>query len=385
MIDAPGIQTAEPPADLVPEGKRRSLRRRFALWLAYRVLGTGRLQRLLFSPATLTKLERSEARRRALAARTLAKARFRAAQEAALTRLLESGERLALPASDHPRLSVLLVLWNQAELTFACLRALTKLEDVGAEVIIVDNASTDRTRDLLARLDGCRIIANPHNAGFLTAANQAADMARGEHLLLLNNDAVPRDGAIAAALRTIESDRSIGAVGGRIILPDGLLQEAGCIVWRDGSCSGYGRGDLPDRPEYLARRDVDYCSGAFLLVRRSLWMSLGGLDQQFAPAYYEETDLCMRIRAAGYRVVYEPAAVVDHLEFGSATSQAWVIELRTRNRALFRQKHAPALAADHLPATLPNIEIARMRPLRQAREEKTNGRPDRAGRLAEER
>lgn len=139
----------------------------------------------------------------------------------------------------------------------------------------------------------------------------------------------------------------VGAVGGKIVLLDGSLQEAGSIIWSDGSCKGYGRGRVPRDPEFQFRREVDYCSGAFLMVRRTLFESLNRFDPAFAPAYYEETDLCMRIRAAGFRVVYEPTVEILHFEFGSSSSSQAAIALQQRNRELFCERHAAALRECH--------------------------------------
>jgi hypothetical protein len=208
---------------------------------------------------------------------------------------LHSGSSLELPRSERPAISIILVLFNRAELTFACLRSIAANCAVDSEVVIVDNASSDETPQLLDRLQGARITRNPDNRHFLAAANQGAHECRGDYLLLLNNDAQLLPGAVQAALQTLRSSPDIGAVGGRIILLDGSLQEAGSIVWRDGSCAGYGRGDEPFAPMYSFRRDVDYCSGAFLLTPRKVWNDLGGFDHSFEPAYYEETDYCMRL------------------------------------------------------------------------------------------
>jgi GT2 family glycosyltransferase len=147
----------------------------------------------------------------------------------------------------------LIVLYNRAELTLACLRSLGK--PLGTpEIIIVDNASSDDTSKLLNRLSGVHVIRNSENLNFLLAVNQAAREAHGKYLLVLNNDAQLLPGALRSALGTIGSSSDIGAVGGRLVLLDGTLQEAGSIVWRDGSCLGYGRGDDP-----LLRHT---CSGA---------------------------------------------------------------------------------------------------------------------------
>ena len=250
---------------------------------------------------------------------------------------------LELPSSPDPEVSIILVLFNRSELTFACLRSIAETYSEKIEVIIVDNASSDETRLLLDRLRGARIIRNRENRNFLLAVNQAAEHARGQYLLLLNNDAQLLPGSLRAALATLRGRPDIGAVGGKIILLDGTLQEAGSIVWRDGSCLGYGRGDTPFAPSYMFRRDVDYCSGAFLLTPRSLWEQLGGFDESFAPAYYEETDYCMRLWQRGYRVVYEPGAAVLHYEFASSQSVTGATGLQSAHQLVFAARHRSAL------------------------------------------
>jgi GT2 family glycosyltransferase len=285
---------------------------------------------------------------------------FRDLCQAELESFLASDRRLILPTSPTPDVSIILVLFNQAELTLQCLRSLTFALDRPCEVIVVDNASSDLTGALLERLDGARIVRNPDNRHFVRAVNQAGALARGEALLLLNNDARVTPDAIGAAWDRVAGEPDIGAVGGPIELLDGTLQEAGSIIWNDGTCVGYGRGGDAWSAETQFRRDVDYCSGAFLMVRRALFERLGGLDEAFAPAYYEETDLCMRIRQAGSRVAYEPLARISHFEFASATTYDDAIALQRRHRELFARRHGAVLQADHHPPSTRPLE-ARMR------------------------
>ena len=285
----------------------------------------------------------------------------RTSSEASLQTFLASSEQIVLPAPDAPRVTVILVLWNQAALTLACLRSLAEEVSVPLEVIIVDNASTDGTADLLAKVHNARILRMDDNIGFLRGVNAALAEVRGGHVLLLNNDATLRSGTLTAAVSAMDSADDIGAVGGPIVLPNGALQEAGSIVWRDGSCHGYGRDGQPGDGPYMFRREVDYCSGAFLLIREGMFQKMGGFDTVYAPAYYEETDLCMRIRANGYRIIYEPRAVIDHFEFGSSTKISTALELQRKNQKTFCEKHAKALAEDHLPASDANVLTARMR------------------------
>src|SRR5215471_309688 len=273
---------------------------------------------------------------------------------------LTSSEFLELPQNDSPEVSAILVLFNRAELTLACLRSILENHSERMEIIIVDNASQDETPLLLDRLRGARIIRNKENKNFLLAVNQAAREARGEYLLLLNNDAQLLPGTLESALNTIRSAPDIGAVGGRLILLDGTLQEAGSIIWRDGSCLGYGRGDDPFAPMYMFRRDVDYCSGAFLLTPRKIWEQLGGFDERFRPAYYDETDYCTRLWENGLRVVYDPNSVLLHYEFASSDSSKKATDLQREHQKIFASRHQTLLASQYA-ADISNVLSARMK------------------------
>ena len=211
-------------------------------------------------------------------------------------------------------------------------------QGVNAEALVVDNGSSDRVPQLLERVDGATVLRPGKNLGFLLAVNQAAKQARGRYLVLLNNDAMLEPHTLRDAVARLDADPSAGAAGGPILLWDGQLQEAGSIVWRDGSCQGYGRGDDPARPEYQFVRDVDYCSGAFLVLRRSLFESMGGLDPALVPAYYEESDFCVRLWESGQRIVYDPQLRIRHFEFASEVSAGSAIELQRRHQALFVQR-----------------------------------------------
>ena len=271
------------------------------------------------------------------------KAAFDRKSRQALAGFLTSGEKLTIPAAGRPELSVLLVFHNQAHLSLLCLQALVENADVPFELIIVDNASSDRTVELLDRLENIKLVRNAENAGFVKAVNQGAELAVADHLLLLNNDAFVEAGALSAALTCLEKEEQAGAVGGSIRLLDGKLQEAGNIIWRDGSCAGYGRGGDPEDGAFRFRREVDYCSGAFLLFASEKFRELGGFDEAYAPAYYEESDFCLRLRRQGLRVIYEPAARVRHYEFASTGGMRAAAALQNRNRALFRKKHGEFL------------------------------------------
>ena len=225
-----------------------------------------------------------------------------------------------------------------------------------------------RLAALLDRVDGARILRSGENLHFLPGVNHAVRHVRGRCILLLNNDAQLLPGAIEAAWRTLSADPTIGAVGGRVILPDGTLQEAGSIIWNDGTCLGYGRGRSPNDPEFMFRRDVDYCSGAFLLTPTALFKRLGGFDERYAPAYYEETDYCVRLWKAGRRVVFEPEAAIMHLEFGSSSAGTGeAMELQREHWRRFATLHADWLQGQLPPAQLNETRARKARGARAAK------------------
>jgi GT2 family glycosyltransferase len=280
--------------------------------------------------------------------------------QAELNVFLISNQTLEFPKVENPQVSIILVLYNRAELTLQCLFSILKSNFKSYEVIIVDNGSTDETRQLLERIGNARVILNNTNVHFLRACNQAGKEVRGEYILFLNNDAQLQSGSIDSALKTINSSEDIGAVGGKIILPDGTLQEAGSIIWRDGSAQGYGRGDSPFAPEYMFKRDVDYCSGAFLLTRSDLFLIDNGFDEAFSPAYYEETDYCVRLWKQGKRIVYDPDAAIVHYEFASSQSKEGAISLQIEHREVFVKQHRQWLQSQFEPSPA-NLLVARSR------------------------
>ncbi|MGL5805063.1 MAG: glycosyltransferase, partial [Xenococcaceae cyanobacterium] len=275
-----------------------------------------------------------------------------------LENFLRSEARLNFPHIEYPKISIIVILYNRAELTLSCLYSLLRNNFKSYELIIVDNASTDQTKLLLERIDNAKIILNTENKHFLLACNQASQQATGNYLLFFNNDAQILGDSLNAALKTIESSDDVGAVGGKIILPDGTLQEAGSIIWQDGSCLGYGRGDSPDSPEYNFKRSVDYCSGAFLLTSRQLFLQLDGFDRAYQPAYYEETDYCVRLNKIGKQVIYNPDVSIFHYEFASSSSSNRAIELQQKNHKIFVDRHRDWLK-DRYAQNRQNLCLAR--------------------------
>ncbi len=264
--------------------------------------------------------------------------------EIRLGEFLASGRRIDLSPDGRPEVSVILVLFGRAELTLQCLRSLELVEDVCFEVVIVDNCSTDRTGELLARVDGVRVLDNLENVGFTLAANQGAEAAGAGCLLFLNNDTEVLPFSLRAGLNALQSKSGIGAVGGMILRLDGFLQEAGCIVWNDGQTAAYGGGEDPGSGAFLFPREVDYCSGVFLLTPTTVFRELEGFDDRFAPAYFEDVDYCFRLRDHGLKTLYEPEAKVIHFGSASFEKDPSFDPLLTKNQEIFFDLHREVLA-----------------------------------------
>lgn len=223
--------------------------------------------------------------------------------------------RLHFEQQKQPKVSIVIPVYNQVHYTYACLVSILEhTRDVSYEVLIADDVSTDATARLGDFAEGLVICRNEENQGFLKNCNQAAAKARGEYIMFLNNDTQVTAGWLSSLVGLIESDASIGMVGSKLVYPDGRLQEAGGIIWSDGSGWNYGRLDDPDKPEYNYVKEVDYISGAAILLPARLWKQLSGFDTRFAPAYCEDSDLAFAVRKAGYRVVYQPLSKVIHFE-----------------------------------------------------------------------
>lgn len=257
---------------------------------------------------------------------------------------------LFFPPSETPLVSIVIPVYNQWATTRACLVSIREnTTTIPYEVIIADDGSQDDTQNLAELAPGVHHIKNFKNLGFLRNCNQAAKQTRGKYLVLLNNDTQVQPDWLTSLVELAEQHERLGIAGPMLLYPDGRLQEAGGIIWQDGSGWNYGRLDYPERPEYNYLKEVDYISGACILVRKSLWDEIGGFDDRFAPAYYEDTDLAFEIRRRGYQVLYQPLSRVVHLEGVShgADLNYGIKSRQNVNRAIFREKWAAILDASH--------------------------------------
>jgi GT2 family glycosyltransferase len=246
----------------------------------------------------------------------------------------------------NPRVSILVLAWRQHALLESCLRALT--ESVGGtiayEVIVVLNGATpDVEAFLRSKVRGARVVVSQVNLGFSGGNNLAASVARGEYLALLNDDTTVEAGWLEWLVATADGNPRAGAVGSCILFPDGRIQEAGSIIWSDGSTMPVARGLPGDALTWHFVRRADYVSACSLLVRRASWDAVGGLDAGYFPAYYEDVDLCLALHARGEAVLYEPRSRVRHHESASSDS-GFKRFLFARNRRRLFDKWRDALS-----------------------------------------
>jgi len=274
-----------------------------------------------------------------------------------LKELLAGNETLEIPACTSPTLTFIIVAMNKAHLTLLTIESVLQFADVPYELVVVDNGSTDSIPAMLDRIPQAKVIRNQTNVGFGRACVQAAEIATGEYLCFLNNDALLTRGAVAAALKNFDRE-SVGAVGAKILLSTGKLQEAGSIIWAVGSALGYGRGDDPDLPQYNFRRPVDFCSAVFLITPTEVFRRMGGFSELFAPAYYEDTDYCMALWQNGLSVIYEPLAQILHYESASSGGNDLATAMMAAHQVKFKDKWGPVLNRHYSPSPT-NICAAR--------------------------
>ncbi len=237
----------------------------------------------------------------------------------AIPKLKKQTGPLTFPLHDNPMISIVIPVYNKILYTMNCLASIIEnTPDISYEVIVVDDKSTDDTPKRLGDVKNIKVIRADQNSGFIGSCNTGAAEARGDYIIFLNNDTTVTPRWLSSPAAILDRDKQCGAVGSKLVYPDGRLQEAGGIIWSDARGWNYGKFQDPEKSEFNYVREVDYCSGASLMVRRSLFEQLGGFDKRYTPAYWEDTDLCFSIRKLGYKVLYQPASVIIHYEGISA-------------------------------------------------------------------
>jgi GT2 family glycosyltransferase/Flp pilus assembly protein TadD len=264
------------------------------------------------------------------------------------------GSELPARAPDipaNPKISIIIPVFNQVGYTKQCIEAIwATCRDQEYEILVVDDCSGDETPEFLQSVKKhVRSYRNETNQGFILNCNFAATQARGEYIVLLNNDTIPQNGWLEGLLEPFHLYDNVAATGALMIHPDNKILEACSIVFSDGSGWNYGRGDYPNSPRYNFIREVDYVPGGGMMVPRKIWNDLGGLDTHYCPAYYDDIDFCFRARKAGYKVLYTPFSRIIHFEgmTGGTDVTKGVKRYQVVNRDKFAERWKDELKAQY--------------------------------------
>ena len=258
---------------------------------------------------------------------------------------------------DKPLVSIIIPVFNKFKYTFKCIISiLNNIDDISYEIIIADDMSTDLTKYIKYFFKNIIVSKNKEYHGFIMNCNKAALLANGQYIHFLNNDIIVQKGWLTNLIKLIESDEKIGMVGSKILNQNNILQEAGGIIWRDGSGSNYGRGNNPLLPEYNYVKEVDYISGCSILVKKSLWKKIGGFDKRYIPAYYEDTDFAFEVRKNRYKVMYQPKSEVIHFEgiSNGKSLKSGLKKYQLKNRLKFIKKWDQLLKKQFTPINIFN-------------------------------
>jgi GT2 family glycosyltransferase len=254
--------------------------------------------------------------------------------------------KIQLSQSPNPRVSIIIASSVRTDLLQNCLRSLARFapNSVPHETIVVLN-ETEQTieKHLRDTVSGLEVTSSSVNLGFAGAANRGRSLACGEYVLLLHDDAEVLPGWMEALVEAADSNPEAGAVGGTVLFPDGRLQNAGNVLWRDALTTPRWVGEAPSPTAFQRLEAVDYCGTSSLLVRASAWDAVGGLDEQFYPAYYADVDLSMALRRTGYIVLYQPNSTIHH-HWSSSTGCRFRQFLLTQNKRRFIAKWEAELA-----------------------------------------
>jgi GT2 family glycosyltransferase len=242
----------------------------------------------------------------------------------------------------HTKVSVIIPVWNGREYLPGCLDALLAQEYPDFEVIAVDNASVDGSAELIAeQYPQVRLIRSSRNLGFAGGCNAGLKVARGDVLVLLNQDTVVLPGWLLALVEALQQPE-VGIVGCKILYPDGkTIQHAGgWIEWPLGLAHHYGHGEL-DQGQWDQLREVEYVTGAAMAFWGHVVKQIGGMDEGFWPGYFEDADFCFRAREKGYKILYTYKAVVLHKETTSINDPFRLSCAYQKGRLRFVLKHMP--------------------------------------------
>ena len=265
-------------------------------------------------------------------------------------------KEISIPSFDYIDVSIIIPVYNKYNYTLNCIRSIiTNSNNVSYEIIIADDCSNDQTINIHKKIKNIKIVKTNGNFGFLKNCNNASKFAQGKYILFLNNDTIVQKNWLSPLI-DLMLDNKIGLVGSKLIYPNGILQEAGGIIWNDATGCNYGHNDDSDKSEYNYVKEADYISGASIMIRKPLWDEIGGFDERYTPAYYEDTDIAYEVRKRGFKVMYQPKSVVIHFEGVSngKNLNSGIKQYQVQNKEKFFLKWKNVLAQESFP---PDIDL----------------------------
>ena len=264
---------------------------------------------------------------------------------------LDTTKTIKFKKHKNPLVSIIIPVYNAWDYNYRCLLSIFENThpDISYEIIIADDCSSDTTKDIKKHIKNIKVARPEENLGFLKNCNNAAKQAVGKYVFFLNNDTQVQKNWLKSLVDLIESDKSIGMVGSKLVYPDGRLQEAGGIIWQDASGWNYGRLNDPSNPEYNYLKEADYISGAAIMLSKKLWDEIGGFDERYVPAYFEDSDLAFEVRKHDFKVVYQPQSVVVHFEGIShgTDENSGLKKYQAINKEKFIEKWRETLEKEH--------------------------------------
>nr|WP_115093346.1 glycosyltransferase [Synechococcus sp. UW106] len=268
-------------------------------------------------------------------------------------------DRISFTNRQKIKVSVIIPAHNKVTTTYYCLCSLLLAKNNSHfEVIVVDDGSSDETTELEKIVEGITVLHNKVPLRFIGACNKGVAAAKGEYIVLLNNDTEVTSGWLDSLIEGFERFDNVGLVGSRLLYPDGRLQDAGGIIWGSGDPWNYGHGQNPWDPRFSYARQADYLSGAALMTTKKIWDEVGGLSEYLKPMYFEDTDFSFKVREAGYKTYFIPQSIIYHFEgvtSGTDTSQGFK-KYQEVNRPKFKKRWAASFSSHGVAGKEPDLE-----------------------------
>lgn len=242
-------------------------------------------------------------------------------QTAVLTKVQDTEITSVIPQlnfhkTDNPQISIIIPVYNKPALLLECLLSIIQKNKASIdkfEVVIVQDGEDIELKEILEQIPNIKFFPNNAHLGFAQSCNNGASAAGGNILLFLNSDTqIASDNFIETMQESFRNGSAIGAVGPMVLYPNGVLQEAGAVINRDGTTTMIGYGENPEDSQHCFKRAVDYVSGVCVAIPKQVFKEVGGFDPQYSPAYYEDVDLCLKIKNKGYTILFNPECMLYH-------------------------------------------------------------------------